>query len=246
MLTQPFVGAGYLLRGLTLITLPGIRRFVVVPLFINIALFGLALWYGVQQFGGLIEWLLPDWLDWLRWLLWPVFALAVLLVVFYTFSLLANLIGAPFNGLLALAVERHLTGQRPEHGGDWKAVLAGALPMMLAELRKLLYFVLWTIPFLLLFVVPLVQIAAPFLWLVFGAWMLAVEYADYPAGNHDLDFAELRRRLRAKKFMSLGFGAATMVTTLIPIVNFLAMPAAVAGATAMWVERYAPAPGGKP
>jgi len=245
MLSQPFVGAGYLLRGLTLITLPGLRRFVVVPLLINIILFGLAIYYGVQQLGVFIEWLLPQWLDWLRWLLWPVFALAVLLVVFYTFTLLANLIGAPFNGLLALAVEQHLTGQQPRQDISWKALLTGAVPMMLSELRKLLYFVLWTVPFLLLFVVPLVQIAAPFLWLVFSAWMLAVEYADYPASNQNLPFAELRVRLRRRKFMSLGFGTATMVTTLIPIVNFLVMPAAVAGATAMWLERYADPAGTK-
>jgi CysZ protein len=33
----------------------------------------------------------------------------------------------------------------------------------------------------------------------------------------------------------MGFGGATLVGTMIPIVNFIVMPAAVAGATALWV-----------
>ena len=53
----------------------------------------------------------PTGLGGARWLLWPIFALAVMLVGFYTFALVANFIAAPFNGMLAEAVERYLTGQ---------------------------------------------------------------------------------------------------------------------------------------
>ena len=35
----------------------------------------------------------------------------------------------------------------------------------------------------------------------------------------------------------LGFGMAVMTATLIPLVNFMVMPAAVAGAAAIWIER---------
>ena len=51
-----------------------------------------------------INWLLsplPGWLDWLRYILWPLFAVAAVLVTFFTFSLVANLVASPFNGLLA-------------------------------------------------------------------------------------------------------------------------------------------------
>ena len=37
--------------------------------------------------------------------------------------------------------------------------------------------------------------------------------------------------------LALGFGGAVMVATAIPLVNFLVIPAAVAGATVLWVER---------
>ena len=40
--------------------------------------------------------------------------------------------------------------------------------------------------------------------------------------------------------LALGFGLAALCMTLIPVVNFIAMPAAVAGATALWIERLRP------
>jgi CysZ protein len=67
--------------------------------------------------------------------------------------------------------------------------------------------------------------------------MLSLEYADYPMGNHNLHFRAERSILRQQRPLALGFGAAVSVMTTIPIVNFLAMPVAVAGATAMWVDR---------
>jgi CysZ protein len=83
-----------------------------------------------------------------------------------------------------------------------------------------------------------VNLAAPFLWALFSAWMLAIEYVDYPMANHRLHFAEQRKRLRGRKLLSWGFGGASLLMTMIPVVNFLAMPASVAGATAMWVREF--------
>jgi CysZ protein len=238
---NPFSGIGYFFQGLGLIVQPGLRRYVAIPLLINIALFAGLIWFGSSQFEGFLQWLipeLPEWLQWLEWLLWAVFAVSALLILFYVFSLVANVIASPFNGLLAEAVERHLTGEAQEADGGWKKMLRELVPTIIDELRKLLYLVAWSIPFLLLFLIPLINLAAPFIWLIFSAWMLAVEYADYPMGNHGLRSDEQKRRLGEKRLMSLGFGGVVSVATMIPVVNFLVMPAAVAGATAMWVERW--------
>jgi len=228
-------GAGYLVRGFGLITKPGIRRYVIIPLLINTLIFSLLIWFSASQFDHLIEWLLPDWLQWLEWLLWPVFALSVVIVVLFTFTLLANLIGAPFNGLLAEVVEYHLTGKRPESPyGFWKDILLS----IQSELKKLTYFVSRSIPLLILFVIPGINLAAPFIWLIFNAWMLGLQYLDYPMGNHGLTSDRQRALVKEKRLMALGFGSATMVLLMIPLLNFLAMPIAVAGATAMWVETF--------
>ncbi|MCB1733572.1 MAG: sulfate transporter CysZ [Gammaproteobacteria bacterium] len=236
MLTAPFKGAGYLFRGIRLIMKPGLRRFVVVPVLINTVLFAAAIGYASGQLDLLDTWLqslLPDWLDWLTTLLWPVFVLVAMLVIFYGFTLVANVIAAPFNGLLSEKVELLLTGQPIESESDWKKLMKDLAPMIFAELRKLLYFVLRAIPALI------VSIFIPFVWLIFAAWMLAVEYVDYPLGNHGKLFPANIDVLRGRRMLGLGFGGMVSILTLIPVINFITVPAAVAGATAMWVEQLA-------
>jgi CysZ protein len=234
-------GVGYVREGLRLMRRPGLRRYVAVPLLVSIVLFTTAILAGIHWLDVLLAWLLgwlPGWLDWLRYLLWPLFALTGVLLVFYTFSLITNLVAAPFNGLLAEAVERHLEGRTLQDAGGWQALLKDILPSLLSELRKLLYIALRALPLALLFLIPPVNLAAPFLWALFSAWMLAMEYMDYPMANHRLHFAEQRQRLRGRRLLGLGFGGASLLMTMIPVVNFLAMPASVAGATAMWVKEF--------
>jgi CysZ protein len=239
MSINPVGGLGYVLKGLGLITRPGLRRFVIIPLLINIVVFGIGLWLAYDQIGGLSTWVqayLPSWLDWLTTLLLPLFMLVALVVIFFGFSIIANLIASPFNGLLAEKVEELLTGKPlPDSGwGKRAAELPGTLG---DEVNKLLYSLVWAIPFLLLFVIPVVNIAAPFLWLAFSAWIMAVQYADYPMGNHGLKGREMRRRLGRKRITSLSFGGGVLALTSIPVVNFIAMPVAVCGATAYWVGK---------
>ncbi len=245
MILQPIVGASYFLRGFKLINQRGIRKFVAIPLLINTVLFAALIIFGFQQFNEFLDWLLPGWLEWLWWLLVPLFTIALLLVVFFTFTLIANVIGAPFNALLAEALEEHLTGRKLEDSGGWGKMFKELIPTVWAELKKLLYFILWSIPFLVLFLIPVINLLAPVLWILFTAWMLSLEYLDYPMGNHGISFDEMRARLHERRTLSLGFGAATMVATSIPIVNFFVMPTAVAGATALWVERLKEAPSEK-
>ncbi len=246
MAVNPVSGPAYLLEGMRLITRPGLRRFVAIPLAINILVFAAALYWGISRFEGLIAWLhsllptLPDWLAWLErgldWILWPLFILLAVVLVFQGFTLIANLIAAPFNGLLAEKVANHLRGGAPDSAAGMDQVLTTLIPAMLDEVRKLLYALLWAIPFFILsLVLPLV---GPLLWFLFSAWILALEYLDYPMGNQGLGAREIRRRLRGRPVLSLGFGAATVGLTMIPLVNFIAMPSAVAGATALWVREF--------
>ncbi len=234
-------GALYLARALKLILRPGIRRYVVLPLVINVAVFALLIGAGLAWFNSFITTLLPTlpgWLEWLIWPLWGLFVLAILLLLFFTFSLLANLIAAPFNGLLAEAVERELRGADVLPGtGPWQ-LLRETPAILLAQLGKMVYTALWAAPLLLLFIIPGVNIVAPLLWLAFGAWMLALEYLDYPMGNHGLLFRQQRHRARTKRPLVLGFGAATTGMTMIPGLNFIVMPLAVTAATLLWVERF--------
>ena len=235
---NPLKGSYYLLQGAKIITKPGIRGVVMIPLIINIMLFGLLIWYGAEQFSIFIEWLLQDKADWLRRFLWPLFAIVTLIIVFFVFTLVANIVGAPFNGLLSERVEEYLTGKKPDQAGGWRKMISNFMPVLIAELKKLLYILVFTSLYLLIFIIPVINVIAPILWIGFSAWVMALEYMDYPMSNHDILFEGVRKRLKEKKVLSLGFGVSVLVLTTIPLINFLAMPTAVAGATVIWVEEW--------
>lgn len=234
------IGMSCFTRGLGLLTKPDIRPYVLMPLLINIVVFSALVWLGISQFTMLLNWLLPEdgWFSFLRTILWPIFALSVTLIVFYTFTTIANLIAAPFNGLLAERVERHLNGTiSDDESSSWKQALKDIAPSIFSELRKILYFSIRAVPLLILFIIPVVNLAAPFLWIIFSAWFLALEYADYPMANHKVRFKQQHRLLKQNRWSALGFGATTTLVMMVPILNFFAMPAAVAGATLLWHER---------
>lgn len=235
-----FHGASVLFTGLKLLTRSGLRRFVVIPLVINMAIFAIVLWFGMQWFDQFLSNMLPDWLSWAEFILWPLFALSYFLIVFYLFALLINVIAAPFNSLLAEKVEQYLRGEKNTSSNESNAQLLKEIPRSIGnELSKLLYFLLRSIPLLLLFVIPGINVVAPFLWLLFSAWMLSLEYLDYPLGNHNVSFKTTRMLARQQRITCLSYGAVVTGFTMIPIINFIAMPAAVAGATVLYVDSLA-------
>jgi len=239
MPTQALSGPGYLLEGLRLILRPGLRLFVLLPLTLNLLLFIALLGLAIQQFGFWVEALmptLPDWLTFLEYLLWPLFVVLVLLIVFFTFSLVGNLIAAPFNGFLAEKVETVVRGHDAAPPFHWTELLALVPRTLGRELRKLAYFLPRALALLVLSLIPGVNLLAAPLWLLFGVWMMAVQYIDYPADNHKMSWDDMLAWLREKRWRSLGFGGATYAALLVPGLNILLMPAAVAGATVFWVR----------
>jgi len=230
-------GFKYLLSGFKLIIKPGVRLYVLMPLLINSLLFATAIIYGASELNSLIDKLLLqwEWLEWLAWLLWPIFVIVALAIVFFCFSIIANLIGAPFNGFLAEAVEKNLTGKSIDSNSN-QTLIQIIIISIKSEFQKLLYFAVRALPLLILFIIPMVNVAAPLIWFLFTAWMLTLEYGDYPMGNHDILFKQQREIFASNRQLAFGFGSGVMLLTMIPIVNFLAMPVAVAGATRMYNE----------
>ncbi|MFC6670649.1 sulfate transporter CysZ [Marinobacterium aestuariivivens] len=246
---NPLRGAGYLLRGLQMLPDPSIRHFVIIPLLVNILLFGGAIWLLLEQFGFwvdyLINQLLPDWewLEFLRYLLWPLLALLVLVLVYYSFTIVANFIAAPFNGFLAEKVERQLRGVAVGDEG-WKALLAMVPRTIQRELAKLAYYLPRVLLLLVLTFIPVIGLLSPLLWFLFGAWMMSIQYCDYPMDNNRVSFAQMKQLLKSERLTAVGFGGLIQVGMMIPLLNLVLMPAAVVGATLYWVEEHAPVVGG--
>ena len=245
MATNPLSGAKFFLAGIPIIFKPNIKKFVVIPLIINFVLFSLGIYLLATQYENLIAWLTPDlpsWVpdfindifDWFIGLLWVLFAAIALMIIFFGFTVLANIVAAPFNAYLSSAVEHELTGKHPidPRTGFFKI----AVETIGGEIKKLSYFFVWLIPVLIISVVPVVNVISPFVWALFSAWMLSLQYIDYPLANRGYSFAKIRYEGSQHKLLTLGFGGTATMATMIPILNFLVMPVSVAGATILTVK----------
>ena len=208
---------------------PGIRRFILLPLAVNITLFAAGSYAAFHYGAALVESFLPGWLAWLHWLLYPLLTVALLILTYYGFSLVANLIAAPFNSLLAAAVEKIERGEpTPSDTPLWREIVAS----FAQELHKLLYFLALALPTLILALIlpPL----APVLWFLYTAWCAALQYLDYPMANNGIRFRAQRQRLREKRGDVLACGGGISLLTTIPVINLVAMPVGVIAATLYW------------
>lgn len=240
-INNPVSGINYLLKGAQLLSHPKLRIFVLIPLMINVLIFASAFWF---LFTTITDWIesymagLPDWLSWLSYLFWPFLIFSLLVSFAFIFSTVANLIAAPFNGLLAEKTENLLIGEPINDDGLMD--LVKDLPRIFKrELQKWAYFLPRMLVCGLLFFIPAFgQLVAPFVWFVFAGWMMVIQYADFPFDNHKIPFADMKKALSARLGKNLTFGMLISFFTTIPVLNFIIMPVAVCGATAFWVDIY--------
>ena len=256
---QRFHGAQYLNKGLNLVLQPGIKKFVFIPLIINFILLGIATIYAFDLIGDWYQ-SLPVWLEakvnsehwyvswpaeglaWLveslDWLLWPIIIIVVFVTVFFLFGFLANWVAAPFNGLLSEAVEKHLAGESFDEVPFSVADFVKDIPRLMGrEWKKLAYYLPRAIFCGILLFTPISPIV-PIIWFLFNSWMSAIQYIDYPEDNHQRSFRQTLDKLSRYRRGPLGFGVFVMLFTMIPVVNILVMPVAVAGATNLWYDHY--------
>lgn len=241
-----YAGANYLLEGVRLLLHPKLRKYILVPLLVNCALFVVLTSFVLSYFWTVVdsgtsfipEWLLP-WVEPFAWFVWFIVGAFFFIVYAYSFNVITNIVAAPFYGLLAEATEKLLTG---------KAMPSEPLGRMLMrvfarEISKLLYFMgRGLLVILLMFLVgfiPVVQVIAPMIGLGWAAWSMSIQYVDYTADNHQTPFHTMRNCLWSRIRPSLGFGASIMGCSFIPVLNIFIMPAAVTGGTIFWLNELA-------
>ncbi|MCX8049278.1 MAG: sulfate transporter CysZ [Methylohalobius sp.] len=228
-LNDPIYALRCLGQGLVFLAQPQLRKFILIPLLINVILFASALLVTAYFFADFLDWLIPAWLVWLRWVLWPLFGLMFILMASFGFTLVANLLASPFYDRLAERTEE-LIGRIPvvpSEAGRTQTVVQE----IGAEIQRLGYFLLRAFPLAILTLIPGVNLIAPLLGLMFNAWFLALEYFAYPLANHGILFPQARGLLKHAWLGQLTFGTVVLLGLGIPIVNVFLPPAAVIGAT---------------
>lgn len=227
---NPLFALSCLWQGIKLLRHPALRKYLLIPLFINLVLYSGGFVLGYHTVSALIHQFIPDWLSWLNWILWPLFFISFLVVGFFTFTLLANLIAAPYYSRLA-AKSLQIINAAPTAKVElpWDKVFLG-------ETRRVGYLLLRILPLLLLFVIPVINLIAPLLWATFAAWGIAMEFMAYPLEERGLAFAEQKQFLQQSRWATLTFGGLTGLGLTLPLVNLVIGQAAVIGAT-IYVQR---------
>ncbi|MEG9490354.1 sulfate transporter CysZ [Mannheimia indoligenes] len=236
--TQIGLGFHYFIYGWKLLLQRQFLPFVIFPILINTLLMVGLIWAFFANIGELLALMLPTWLEWLSFILIPLIFLMILVGFYFAFTTLANFVAAPFNALLAEKVELQLTGE-PLGDMSFGAMLKDVPRMLKREWQKMMYSIPRLIALFVLGFLPVVgQTIVPILTFMFGAWLIAIQYCDYPFDNHKISFQRMRNALTQYRTLNFTFGALVSLFTMLPFVNLVVMPVAVCGATALWVNEY--------
>jgi CysZ protein len=233
-----FTGVGFLLRGIGMYARsPRLMLLGLIPALLSgVLLVGafVALVYFVDD---LVRWMTPfadNWSSGIREPFRDVAMVAIaagwFLLSILVFAALTLLIGQPFYEAISKRVEDQLGGVPNEvNVSFWRT-----LPRTIVDSVRLLAVSIFfgALIFVVGFIPVVGQVGAPILGAMLGGWTLALELSGVPFERRGLRLRERRRMMRSRRFMALGFGVATFVCFLVPVVGaVLVMPAAVAGAT---------------
>ena len=222
---HPLIAIGFLFKGLILLSTAELRKFIFIPMLINVLLYSIAVTLSYFYLSTLIEHFIPGWLQWLNWILWPLFFISFFIIGFFSFTVLANILAAPFYGKLSAKTLAMVTGQ------PVSTIEQPLAKVLLAELKRIGYLASRSLPLLILSIIPGVNLLAPLFWALFGAWGMALEYLAYPLENHGILFSEQKQLLKSIRLGALSFGGLAVLGLTIPLLNIIVAPAAVVGAT---------------
>jgi CysZ protein len=107
---------------------------------------------------------------------------------------------------------------------------------IIEELRKLGFFLAVQMTLLLLGLIPVLTPFTVLAATLFTMLFLPLEYASFAMDHRQLRFRQRRALIWQHRWLMFGFGIAAFLTLVIPLLNFICLPALVVGGTLLIVE----------
>jgi len=186
-----------------------------------------------------LEQYLGLWPNYLRNIIWWFLICTLSSTLPFLLFAVSNLLAAPFNSQLSAAVECKLGNKNRSSNSDTEAFknIADSIISIGSEIKKLGCFLKLGLPLLIFSLIPGLNLFAPVAWLLFGSWMLSLEYIDYPLSNNGREFPAAKNYAAQERGLTLGLGFSLTIITLVPIINILAMPIGVAAGTLFYDQK---------
>lgn len=159
----------------------------------------------------------------------------VLLLCYILFVIAGGILSSPFNEAISQRVEIISTG---ELVSSTKGFFADLLISLRAELIKLSFLVLVTIPLFLLGFIPVIGILFFSLATIFSMFFNTLDFVDYPLTRRHVKFKEKVKLILSNKSVTFGFGATAFVITFIPGVNIILRPILVVAGTSLYFDKF--------
>ena len=234
-----------MIEGLRTLWRRDIRWLVLIPLLINIVLFAVGTGFAaswLQNWITTITTSVPDWLQWLAWAIWFLFTILALAIYSFTFTILANLVGSPFYGVIAQRVIVAEVADNQSNALNEIGLLRGAWNSLVRELQLIGCFLPRTVVVgimaVMLSFIPVVNLLAPIIAGGWAAWCLCLQYLDYAADSQGVTFLALRKKVSGNRLNSIGFGLSAMLASAIPLVNLVMLPASVVAGSLLWCRQH--------
>ena len=240
MIMDFFKGVAAPFQALPLLFKPRIRTYAFLPLCLTIFVLTSGAYFLSSTIDATLSSMAPNWSGWINSMIsWALSALISMWASLFLLGLI-NILSCPFNSLLSSKVLIYLSGPSEQAYKQTPIFVEihesfGALA---AEVKKVVYYVKFASIILLLSIIPGVNVFGPLLWVIFGAWMLTIEYLDYPLSNEQIVFPESLKTMACQKATCLGFGLSITLIALIPIVNWLTVAIGVVGATVLYRNNF--------
>lgn len=221
---------------------PLLYMYILIPLLINIIVFAGAAYFGIDFFGDLANHYFPKETTWYWSLLYGIFwffsLLFIAVLVFFSFTVIGNLIASPFNDILSEKTEDLLTSTNVVAAPfSLSGFFKNSLKVVRDEIKKISLFVIAMLLLLLLNFIPGIGVVIyTFCSFLLTVYFLVIEYTGFVFGRKNRSFRDQRHFVRQNAFLCAGFGCGLFILLALPFLQLLCIPIGVVGAALLCHE----------
>lgn len=217
-------------------------KYSIAPMIINLIIYGSVFILSYNWFIGSVDkWLgienteVGFWLRFLHTVLLIIVFLLLLFVCYLLFTILGNLITAPFNEEISQRVEEIVSGDGVVHKmGFWE----DAYISIKGEMQKLIFYIAILIFIFSLNLIPIAgTVLSTIIGIIFSCFYNALDFLDYPMTRKKMRFRDKLKITSKGKFITYGFGFTSFLLMFLPIVNVFMKPILVAAGTSLFYEK---------